>query len=369
MNKKFQQLWQHFAQPHWDDWVDAQPPQLYYAEDGVLAPLLKQLPQLKQRYQPTPWLINRHLHMLYFDLIKKRRIGLQYDRIEQLHMQDGGVTGIAWYGEHVPADTPTIVVLHTITGSPQSMSELVRDLHQHTGWRIALCLRRGHGQLPMPVPKMSLFGSTQDLREQLQAIQQQYPTSALYAVGSSAGTALLVRYLGEQAENTPLKAAFALSPGYNTESSFAHVHPFYSQWMTKKLRRVFIQPYQKTWQTTASLSQILKAKNLVEFEKNYVEMTGYADYENYSQAINPMYVFENIKIPVMVLNAEDDPICHIENFQPYKARIQNMSHVAVVTTKHGSHCGFYEGLTDTRSWATQLMADFLKLQHQLTSNA
>ncbi|MEC8056774.1 MAG: alpha/beta hydrolase, partial [Pseudomonadota bacterium] len=33
--------------------------------------------------------------------------------------------------------------------------------------------------------------------------------------------------------------------------------------------------------------------------------------------------------------------------------------IAVITTKKGSHCGFYEGL-GTRSWAARLMADFLK---------
>ena len=62
----------------------------------------------------------------------------------------------------------------------------------------------------MPVPQMNLFGSTHDLREQIAFIQQQFPQSELYAVGSSAGTGLLVRYLGEEGEQTPIKAAFAL---------------------------------------------------------------------------------------------------------------------------------------------------------------
>jgi len=36
-----------------------------------------------------------------------------------------------------------------------------------------------------------------------------------------------------------------------------------------------------------------------------------------------------------------------------------MDNIAVITTKKGSHCGFYEGFA-TRSWAARLMADFLK---------
>ena len=64
------------------------------------------------------------------------------------------------------------------------------------------------------------FGSTSDLKEQLEHIQNLFPKSDLYAVGSSAGTGLLVRYLGEQGTDTPFKAAFAMCPGYNTEIGF-----------------------------------------------------------------------------------------------------------------------------------------------------
>ncbi|WP_228206865.1 YheT family hydrolase, partial [Acinetobacter baumannii] len=293
--------------------LGAEHPKVYYHPQGKIKDILDKLPQLKQKYRPTPWLTNSHVHLLYFDLIRKQTIKLAYDRIDQLTMSDGGITAIAWYGYNLPPDTPTVVIMHTITGTPESMRELVRDLNQYTGWRIALCLRRGHAGLPMPVPQISLFGSTSDLKEQLNHIQSLFPASDLYAVGSSAGTGLLVRYLGEQGEDTPFKAAFAMCPGYNTEIGFKNVHPFYSKMMTKKLFKYFIYPYQNTWSQIASLEKVLSATNLEEFEKEYFEMAGFEDYETYCKSINPIYVFENIKIPLMILNAEDDPVCSIKN--------------------------------------------------------
>src|SRR5690554_4616488 len=358
--KKMSQL----SSEYLDRFSGADLPTLYYNPNGLFSGVIERLPLLKQKYRPTPWLSNAHAHILYLDLIKKRTIKLQYDVLEQLTMSDGGITGIAWYGLKLPPTTPTIVLLHTITGSPESMRELVRDLHQYTGWRVALCLRRGHADLPMPVPKMNLFGSTQDLREQLLYIQDRFPQSDLYGVGSSAGTGLLVRYLGEEGEQTPLKAAFALCPGYNTEIGFNHVHPFYSKVMTKKVIQAFIDPYRSSWQKTKSLAKVITAQNLAEFEQAYFEMAGYHDYESYSKAINPIYVFQNVKIPLMILNAEDDPVCHIKNFEPYKDMIRQMPNIMVVTTKKGSHCGFYEGALNTESWATKLIADFLKLEQQ-----
>ncbi|RKG33981.1 YheT family hydrolase [Acinetobacter tianfuensis] len=343
-----------------DKATGAEQPVIYAQPQGALYNILMQLPQLNQKYRPTPWLSSTHLHLLYFDLIKKRRIRQQYERIDQLPMQDGGVTAIAWLGLDLPEDTPTIVMLHTITGTPESMRELVRDLHQYTGWRIALCLRRGHAKLPMPVAQMNLFGSVADLREQLAYVQEKLPQSELYAVGSSAGTGLLVRYLGEAGSDTPFKAAFALCPGYDTAAGFQNVHPFYSKMMTQKLFQNFIEPYRQMWESTVSLEKVMKVKTLQQFEKVYFEMAGYSSYEEYDQATNPIYVFDNIKIPLLILNAEDDPVCHIKNLEPYKATIQNMPNIAVVTTKKGSHCGFYEGVWETHSWAAKLMADFLK---------
>ncbi len=49
-----------------------------------------------------PWLTNSHVHLLYFDLIRKQTIKLAHDRIDQLTMSDGGITAIAWYGYNLP---------------------------------------------------------------------------------------------------------------------------------------------------------------------------------------------------------------------------------------------------------------------------
>lgn len=157
-----------------DALIGAEQPKIYYKEQGYLTHLLQSLPQLKQKYRPTPWLANTHLHILYFDFIKQKTIKLKYDLIERLVMHDGGITAIAWFGLELPEETPTIILLHTLTGSPESMAEVVQDLNRYTGWRVALCIRRGHADLPMTVAKINLFGSTDDLKEQIAYIQKNF---------------------------------------------------------------------------------------------------------------------------------------------------------------------------------------------------
>ena len=63
-------------------WLDtlsgAEQPKMYYDPQGSSSAVLEKLPQLQQKYRPTPWLSNTHAHLLYFDVVKKRRIQLKY---------------------------------------------------------------------------------------------------------------------------------------------------------------------------------------------------------------------------------------------------------------------------------------------------
>ncbi len=338
-------------------------PQLIYSATANNQILINHLTQLNRPYRPTAWLANRHLQLVFIELRKKIGKTLQYDKIETLTMADGGHTALAWYSYHLPADTPTIVILHTLTGSPKSMQDMVLDLYQHTGWRVVVLIRRGHANLVFNPPRFSIFGSTSDLREQLSHVEQLFPASALYAVGSSAGSGLLIRYLGEEKQQAKFKAAFAFCPGYNTDEGFKFCHPFYSKYMAQKLIKTFVAPHAQHLQALATFNSFSAAKNLLDFNANVYEFSGYPSYNAYSLATNPMRVFNDITCPVMALNAEDDPVCDIRNLSPYVQDIKNMTDVIVVTTKKGSHCAYPHGW-QAKSWAHQLMGDYFLAMHQ-----
>jgi uncharacterized protein len=340
-------------------------PQVIYHDNPHNRQVIGSLPLLHKAFTPTPWLFNAHTQLIFHGLRKgKQKLGQHgaslYDHHEQLTMRDGGLTALYWLGYKLPTDTPTIVVMHTITGSPDSMAELVRDLHQGTGWRIVLCLRRGHGHLPLKTPRINLMGCTEDLREQLKVISDRFPQSPLYAVGSSAGSGLLVRYLGEEGDNAPFRASFAYCPGYDIDHSFDVVHPWYSRMMAKKLVRQFILPNQTHIAHFKTAKHLVEVQNLAALYKTLYEFAGYADYATYNAANNPMRVFNAIKTPLMVLNAEDDPVCRIDNLKPWLKTIQTMPNVILVTTTHGSHCAHYEGWS-ARSWSARLMSHYFLL--------
>src|SRR5689334_16133328 len=176
--------------------------------------LLARVDTLRRPYAPTPWLCNAHLQLAWLLLCEAVAPALRYDRTDVLRMRDGGTTALDWLGLDAAPATPTLVVLPSITGDAQSMRGLVLDLHRATGWRIVVCARRGHGELALTAPVVNTMGCTHDLREQLARIVATVPDSPLYAIGASAGSALLVRYLGEEGASSKIRAAIAYCPGY-----------------------------------------------------------------------------------------------------------------------------------------------------------
>lgn len=332
--------------------------------------IVASLQQLHENFTPTPWLFSPHTQLIFHSLRKnlgrqKRRSEALYDHQDALTMRDSGCTALLWSGHALPATTPTIVVLHTITGSPWSMAELVQNLRETTGWRIVLCLRRGHASLPLLTPRLSILGSTDDLREQIEVIRARFPESPLYAVGSSAGSGLLVRYLGEEGSSSPFRAAFAYCPGYDAEVGFDRVRPFYSRVMTKKLVRQFITPNLSSIGHLPTVARLRLASDLAAFHRDFYQLAGYDSYADYDQACNPIHVFREMHTPLMLLNAEDDPVCRISNIEPWLESMRQMPNLILVTTAEGSHCAHYEGWS-ARSWSARLMGEYFRvMQKQL----
>jgi predicted alpha/beta-fold hydrolase len=333
-------------------------PRLDFNPSAFNAAVLARLGQLHRPYAPTPWLYNAHLQLLWLLLREAIAPPLRYDRRDLLRMRDGGTTALDWLGLDGDAAAPTLVLLPSITGDAQSMRLIVADLRRATGWRIVVCTRRGHGGLELTAPVLNTMGCTLDLREQLARIRAQVPASPLYAIGVSAGSALLVRYLGEEGPRSLLRAGVAYCPGYDIGVAWGRVPPFYSRAMTRRLKRHFLERHAPALAHLDTFEACLATRDLTGFHENAYELAGCADPADYLARSNPMLVFDDIAVPVLVINADDDPVCVQANARDHVDAIRRVPDALMVRTARGSHCAFLEGWT-ARSWANRLMADYL----------
>ena len=255
-----------------------------------------------------------------------------------------------------------LLLLHTITGTSREFVALARAAAAR-GWRAVVLLRRGHLGVPLAAPRFNLLGCTEDMRAQVAAVRARLPGAPLLALGSSAGTGLLVRYLGEEGARAPIAAAVAICPGYDTGPgrAFSRFSAAMDAHILAAVKRFFLRP-----QNVALLSGVRNfaaaagARSIAAFQAAAYGLEGHASEEEMHAARNPMGVAAAIRVPLCVINAADDPVCTVQNVQDNAALVDAPHDRMLLLTARGSHCTFYEGLLRPRgSWAERVALEYL----------
>lgn len=327
--------------------------------------ILRRAPSLSAGCSPPRWARSPHLQNLLTTLHDQRAPEVRWGAEERLCAPDGGTTSVQWLGLGQPPGTPVIVVAHSICGSGDSLRRYIGKLHAETGWVVAVCNRRGHAGLPLTAPQVNTMGSTADFRRQLQAIEQTRPKAPLYGVGVSAGSALLVRYLGEEKERSRLRAGVALCPAYNIPDGFRATHPRYDTFLTKRLVRFFLEQNAATLRGIDGYEDCRAAGNLVEFHDRLYPIAGYRSAADFYEASDPMRVALETRMPVLVVNSSDDPVCVEANVRKNLPAMQTLERMTLVLTRYGSHCGYSDGLLARENWMARAVAEYLRAAHTL----
>jgi predicted alpha/beta-fold hydrolase len=327
--------------------------------------VLERCPSLRGGFEPSFWVRNTHVQSVLTVVRGEGARPLAWDMDERLTMPDGGTVSIQWLGLDATEDTPVLVVLHTITGSGDGLRRFIADIRERLGWVVAACNRRGHAGLELTAPRINTMGATDDLRCQLVAIESRRPAAALYGVGVSAGSGLLVRYLGEEGANAGFRAAVALCPAYDLRDAFRYAHRAYDRYLTRKMIEFFLR------RNSAALSHIdgyddcAAATTMVDFHDRLYPLAGFESREAFYLGSNPMEVARNVTVPVLVINAADDPVCVERNVDRHLNEMQQLSRMTLAVTRRGGHCGFFDGLRTTDSWADRAIAEYLGAVHRM----
>ena len=67
---------------------------------------------------------------------------------------------------------------------------------------------------------------------------------------------------------------------------------------------------------------------------------GFRDATDYYHRASALRVVEHIRVPALILTAEDDPFVPTGAFQ--SATVRRNPAITVVVTRHGGHCAFVE---------------------------
>ena len=109
----------------------------------------------------------------------------------------------------------------------------------------------------------------------------------------------------------------------------------------KEVKHHFI--HSKLW----NLDHVFKSKTVKEFDERFTcHQFGYRDCSDYYTHTKIKGKINRIKVPVIALNAEDDPFSPGESLPIDEAK--RSDHFAMLSTTYGGHIGFMEGFWPTR---------------------
>ncbi|KAI7752924.1 hypothetical protein M8C21_000083, partial [Ambrosia artemisiifolia] len=106
---------------------------------------------------------------------------------------------------------PLVIVIPGLTSDSDSpyIKHIAYKMAKH-GWNVVISNYRGLGGVPLTSDCIYTAGWTEDLREVVNHLHCTHPEAPLFAIGTSLGANILVKYLGEDGVNVPIVGAASI---------------------------------------------------------------------------------------------------------------------------------------------------------------
>jgi hypothetical protein len=269
---------------------------------------------------------------------------------EWLELPDGDVAVVDWLptGQQEPdPDQPMLVILHGLEGSAKS-SYCRQLLHAaaERRWRAAVLHFRDCGDYRNRLPRRYHAGETDDVRFFLEYLRKNGQRGPLMAAGYSLGGNVLLKYLGESGDDTPLAAAAAVSVPFNLHlSSEALTRGFskiYQVFLLKRMKQAVARKFNPD---TAAFDwrKAMQARTFAEFDDAVTApLHGFQDKDDYYDRCSAGPFLGRIERPTLIINALDDPFMTPDIIPDDDALSE---HVTLEISEKGGHVGFIDGGT------------------------
>jgi uncharacterized protein len=303
-------------------------------------------------YQKSKWLFNGHLETIVPSLIRKPAL-LSLER-ERINTPDGDFLDLFRIKNN--ADS-LVIINHGLEGNGNrpyvlGMAKIFTGHFDILTWNYRSCGEEMNHQ-----PFFYHSGATYDLDTVIQHVEKDY--KSIYLIGFSLGGNLSLKYLGEAKRSEKIKKAVAISVPLHLESSSqklsAGTNLIYSKRFLKTLKTKIINK-SKIFPDEYNLSALKYTKTLFDFDDYFTApIHGFEDAKDYYAQNSSLHFLEKIDIPVLILNALNDPFLSKRCF-PYEIG-KVLDHVYMEFPPYGGHVGFQT--QEGEYWAEKRAFEFI----------
>ncbi|KAK6939786.1 Serine aminopeptidase, S33 [Dillenia turbinata] len=326
---------------------------------------------LQGRYLVTPWLASPHIQTAFLHFFG-RPPPVTYRRytdftflfltyvINWIVVSRGAFHG--YTGISKDDTTPIVVVIPGLTSDSASayIKHLAFKIAKH-GWHVVVSNHRGLGGVSITSDCFYNAGWTEDVREVINYLHREY-MAPLFVVGTSIGANILVKYLGEDRDNTPVAGAAAVCSPWDLLIGDRFIcrkllQKLYDRALTVGLQG-YAQLHQPRYSRLANWEDIEKSRSIRDFDNHATRLVGKFETVDtyYRQCSSASYV-GLVSVPLLCISALDDPVCTREAIPWDECRTNK--NVILVTTQHGGHLGYFQGITASTMWWVRAVDEFL----------
>jgi len=238
---------------------------------------------------------------------------------------------------------PLIIVIHGMAGDELSANVVSAAAYFGAcGFPVLRLNLRGAG----PSAKTSIGPYHGGLTEDLAAVVEQLASRAygkgIVLYGISLGANMMLKYLGEQGVDAPIKAAVAVSAPLSLKSVqlclMSPRNKLYHNYLLLGMKNYVRQMTGKHDQTLRD--KALAAKSLYEFDDDFTAPAhGMSGAEEYYRLQSAEGFVDRIARPTLIIHAKNDPWIDVEAY--YKRPWLESGHISFLITDDGGHVGFH----------------------------
>ena len=250
-----------------------------------------------------------------------------------------------------PPHVPRLVLLHGLEGGMHS--HYVTNFFTEAaarGWGADLILFRGCNGEPNRARRFYHSGETSDVAFAIDRIIREDPARPIVLAGVSLGGNVLLKYLGELGGAVPsqVRGAAAMSVPFDLARGCRHISrgfsKVYERHFLKTLKakaRAKIQRYPDLIPDASALERVA---TLWEFDDVVTApVHGFASAEDYYHKSSSIRFLHGIRVPTLLLSAEDDPFLPPEVLSEVRGIARTVPALEVEFVKRGGHVGFVSG--------------------------
>jgi predicted alpha/beta-fold hydrolase len=246
---------------------------------------------------------------------------------------------------------PTLILLHGLEGS--SLAHYMGGMSDKAwaaGWNVVRLNQRNCGGTEHLSRGLYHSGLINDPVSVMRELIERGGLRAIAFAGYSLGGNLALKLAGELGDTAPaeLKAICAVSPTMDLErcvralerrSNVVYQWNFVRNLKARMRRKAAAHP------DLFQLDALQRVWTVRDFDEAYTAPHhGFRDAADYYFRASAMRVIHQIRVPTLIITAEDDPFVPPEPFRD--PAVTGNPNITVIVTPHGGHCAYVERAAD-----------------------